>query len=38
MIQQRVEANHREVQKVEEVNHDQNLVDQMQEVKMVLMV
>ena len=38
MIQQRVEANHREVQKVEEVNHDQNLVDQMQEEKMVLMV
>jgi hypothetical protein len=36
MTLERVEVNHRKVQKVEEVNNVQNLVDQMQEVKMVL--
>jgi hypothetical protein len=38
MIQLRVEISHQEVQKVEEVNHVQDLEDQMQEEKMVLMV
>ena len=36
MIQQKVEVNHREVQEAEGANHVQDLVEQMQEEKMVL--